>query len=254
MKIISWNVNGLRSVFKKGFWNWLEKEDADIICLQEIKIDKEKLFPNFINRKGYHLYTNTALKKGYSGVLAYTKLKPLSVKVILGLTRFDEEGRIMELKYPDFTLINLYIPHGGRGKENLDYKLSVYKSFLKKLKHGLKKTIVVGDFNIAHNEIDLERPNQNRNNIMFTNIERQQITDLTNLGFVDTFRKLHGEKGGNYTWWPYMRNARQRNLGWRIDYCFVSKDLVPKIKNAFMLPSVMGSDHCPVGIKFHREL
>lgn len=248
MKIISWNVNGIRSVFKKGFWDWFEKENADIVCLQEIKINKEQLLPDFVNRKGYHLYTNTALKKGYSGVLIYTKPKPVSIKVNLNLTRFDEEGRFIELKYPDFTLINIYIPHGGREKQNFDYKLEVYRNFLKKIKRSSKKTIVVGDFNIAHAEIDLERPRQNKNNIMFTAIERKQISSFVNLGFVDTFRRLYGNKKGNYTWWPYMRNARQRNLGWRIDYCFVSKDLVSKVKNAFILPEVMGSDHCPTGI------
>lgn len=252
MKIISWNINGLRSVFKKGFWDWFEKENADIVCLQEIKIDKEKLLPDFVNRKGYYLYTNTALKKGYSGVLVYTKTKPVSVKVNLNLTRFDQEGRFMELEYPNFTLINIYIPHGGRMKQNLAYKLEVYKNFLKKIKNNTKETIVVGDFNIAHTEIDLERPKQNMNNIMFTILERKQISDFINLGFIDTFRKIHRDKAGNYTWWPYMRNARERNLGWRIDYCFVSKDMVAKVKNAFILPQVMGSDHCPVGIEFER--
>lgn len=252
MKIISWNVNGLRSVHKKGFLDWFEKEDADIVCLQEIKIDKDSLLPDLANREGYYLYSNSALKKGYSGVLVYTKPKPLSVVTKIGIDRFDSEGRILELKYPKFTLMNLYLPHGGRSKENLGYKLEVYKRLLGRLRNNCKNTILIGDFNIAHQDVDLERPKQNRGNIMFTPNEREQIDKLIALGFVDTFRKFH-KAGGNYTWWPYMRSARERNLGWRIDYCFVSKELDPKVEEAFILPKVMGSDHCPVGIWFKLQ-
>ena len=154
----------------------------------------------------------------------------------------------MELKYPKFDLINLYLPHGGRSKENLDYKLECYELLLEYFK-GIKNNnvIAIGDFNIAHKEIDLARPEQNRNNIMFTDEEREKINNIIDLGFVDSFRKFNQE-GGHYTWWPYFANARKRNLGWRIDYAFVSKPLVPKLKNAFILGKVMGSDHCPVGI------
>ncbi|OGM79541.1 exodeoxyribonuclease III [Candidatus Woesebacteria bacterium RIFOXYB1_FULL_38_16] len=248
MKIISWNVNGLRSVSKKGFIEWFKKEKADIVCLQEIKAQKEQLVPELLNPKGYYSFINSAQKKGYSGALVYSKEKPISVKNKLGISRFDNEGRMLELKYKTFTLINFYLPHGGRKKENLKYKLDVYTELLKKLKrNNRRKLIIIGDFNIAHQEIDLERPKQNNNNIMFTSEERKQILKIIDMGFVDTFRKFN-KKGGNYTWWPYMRNARQRNLGWRIDYCFISKNLSGKLTKAFILPKVAGSDHCPVGI------
>ena len=248
MKIISWNVNGIRSVYKKGSLGWLKKTKADIICLQETRAQKKQLTTDLINPKGYYSYFNSALKKGYSGTAVYTKKKPLKVKTELGLKRFDEEGRMLKLEYSDFILINVYLPHGGRGKENLDYKLEVYKVLLKHLrKIKNKKVMLVGDFNVAHKEIDLARPKQNKNNIMFTGEERKQIDKLIGLGFTDTFRRFNQEEE-NYTWWPYIAKARERNLGWRIDYAFTSKSLTPKLKKAFILRDVMGSDHCPVGI------
>lgn len=248
MKILSWNVNGLRSISKKGFDDWLKKENADIVCLQEIRAQKEQLTSELLKPQGYDSFINSAQKKGYSGVLVYSREKPISVKRKLGISRFDNEGRILELKYKTFTLINLYLPHGGRKKENLKYKLSVYEKLLRKLERNNKrKLIVIGDFNIAHKEIDLERPKQNGNNIMFTPAERKQIDSLINLKFIDTFREFH-KKGGNYTWWPYMRNARQRNLGWRIDYCFISDSFSKSLTGAFILSKVEGSDHCPIGI------
>ena len=171
----------------------------------------------------------------------------------MGLERFDQEGRILKLKYPDFTLINLYTPHGGRQKENLDYKLKVYNRLLKYLqKFKDRNIILIGDFNIAHQEVDLARPKQNQNNIMFTQEERKRINQIIDLGFLDTFREFHKE-GGHYTWWPYFVNARKRNLGWRIDYIFVSKKLVPKLRDAFILSEVMGSDHCPIGIEIMND-
>ena len=248
VKIISWNLNGLRSVAKKGFPEWFKKVDADIVCLQEIKAQKEQLPAFLIKPGGYFSYFNSAKKKGYSGVLVYSKEKPISVKRKLGITRFDSEGRILELKFKTFTLINLYLPHGGRKKENLEYKLEVYGKLLKKVKRGKRDNLIlIGDFNIAHEAIDLARPKQNRDNIMFIPVEREQIEKLINLGFTDTFRKFH-QKGGYYTWWSYMRNARQRNLGWRIDYGFISKSLLKNLTEAFILPKVIGSDHCPIGI------
>lgn len=249
MKILSWNVNGLRAVYKKGFLDWLQKEKADIICLQEIKAQTEQIPFDLVNAKNYFSFFSTAEKKGYSGVAVYTKQKPESIERKIGFKRFDKEGRVLKLEYPDFVLINLYLPHGGRQKQNLDYKLKVYNFLLKYLEDIRdKKIILIGDFNIAHKEIDLERPKQNKNNIMFTQKEREQIDKIINLGFADTFRKFN-KKTGFYTWWPYFANARQRNLGWRIDYCFVSKSLEPEIKNAFILSNVIGSDHCPIGIE-----
>lgn len=248
MKVISWNVNGLRAVYKRNFLKWVKSVDADFICLQEIKAQKDKLPQELLSINKYHVFFNFAKKPGYSGVAIYARQKPKKAEYKLGLKRFDDEGRIIALKYPSFTLINLYLPHGGRGKENLGYKLEVYKflaEYLKKLKD--KKIILIGDFNVAREEIDLARPKQNKNNIMFTPEERGQLDEIVKLGFMDTFRMFHQE-GSWYTWWPYFANARARNLGWRIDYCFTSKSLAPKVKKAFILSDVIGSDHCPVGI------
>ena len=253
MKIISWNVNGIRSAHKKGFWKSVETINPDIVCLQEIKAQKnnlEELFPTgLFTTPQYHFYSNPANKPGYSGVAVLTKKQPVSIKDRLILSRFDEEGRILELKYPEFTLINLYIPHGGRIKENLPYKLEVYNQLLKHLKE-IKETniILTGDFNIAHTEMDLARPKENRNNTMFTPEERDKISELLSMGFVDSFRKFDNKNGG-YTWWPYAYEARERNLGWRLDYIFVSRAFSSKLKSAFILPGVRGSDHCPVGIE-----
>ncbi len=258
MKIVSWNVNGIRSLYRKDE-HWLDKINADIVSLQEIKTQQEQQL-SFVslNPPDYHSYFNPAVKKGYAGTAVYTKQKALTVKQKIGLKRFDFEGRILQLEFPDFVLINLYLPHGCRDKSNLSYKLEVYRQLLKHLAEipakgwstsGRKNQniILTGDFNIAHQEIDLARPKQNTNNTMFTPEERKQINNLLELGFVDTFRKFQ-KRGEHYTWWPYLANARQRNLGWRIDYIFVSKALAPKVKDAFILTAVMGSDHCPVGI------
>lgn len=249
MKIISWNVNGLRSVYKKGFLEWLAKSCADTVCLQEIKAHEEKLPFDLTKLTGYHTYFNSAKKSGYSGVAVYSKGEPLDVKRELGLERFDSEGRILQLGYEDFTLLNLYLPHGGRGKENLGYKLGVYDFLLDYLNNIKGKSIILaGDFNVAHREIDLSRPQQNKDNIMFTAAERKKIDDLISLGFVDSFR-LFNQEGGNYTWWPYSNNARQRNIGWRIDYIFTSKSLTPKLRGAAIHPEVLLSDHCPTEIE-----
>lgn len=249
MKIVSWNVNGLRSIYKKGFLKWFDKIKAGIVCLQETRVFQKELPLDLLRIKNYHLYFNEAEKKGYAGVAVYTKEKPLKVESKLGLERFDQEGRILKLEYSDFILINLYLPHGGRSKENLDYKLEVYKHLLKyfqKIKD--KNVILAGDFNIAHQEIDLARPEENKNNIMFTQEERDQIEKIIKLGFKDSFRMFNKE-GGNYTWWPYFVNARERNLGWRIDYIFISKSLSQNVKNASILKKIMGSDHCPIEIE-----
>lgn len=247
MKVVSWNVNGLRSVYKKNFVTWLKKTDADIVCLQEIKTQLSSLPPDLATLNNYKSYYNFALKKGYSGVAVYVKKEPYKLEQVLSHPRFDQEGRILRLDYHDFSLINLYLPHGGRQKENLIYKLEVYDlllNYLEKIKH--QNIILIGDFNIAHQEIDLARPKQNRKNTMFTPKEREKIDKIIKLGFTDTFREFNKE-GGDYTWWPYFANARKRNLGWRIDYAFVSKSLVPKLKSSFILQEIKGSDHCPIG-------
>ena len=250
MKILSWNVNGLRAVYHRNFLEWTKRSKADILCLQEIKAQKEDLPQELINFKGYISYFNFATKKGYSGVAIYSRIPATLINYNLGIRRFDREGRFLELSYPQFTLINLYLPHGGRKKENLSYKLRVYGTLLKYLRRKKDQTLIlIGDFNIAHQEIDLARPKANKNNIMFTPKERIQIDNIISVGFCDTFRKFHQE-GGWYTWWPYYAKARERNLGWRIDYCFVSESLCSKIKDAFIDSKTRGSDHCPIGIEF----
>ncbi|MGC8651180.1 MAG: exodeoxyribonuclease III [Minisyncoccia bacterium] len=249
MKIISWNINGIRSIYQKNFLDWFSKTKADLVCLQEIKAQEEQIPQELLQIDNYYSYFNPAIKKGYSGVAVYSKQKPLKVETKLGFQKFDEEGRILRLDYNDFILINLYLPHGGRQKENLQYKLEVYHYLLQYLNNLKdKKLIVLGDFNIAHQEIDLARPLENQNNIMFTPEERQQIDEIINLGFIDSFRKFHRD-GGHYTWWPYMFKARERDLGWRIDYIFISSKLKTQLKKAFILKEAMGSDHCPVGIE-----
>lgn len=248
MRIISWNVNGLRSVYKKDFLGSLKQINADILCLQEIKIDQSQLVGKLANLQGYNCFYNCAQRKGYSGVAIYSKQPAKVTKVILGIDRFDSEGRILQIEYPQFTLINIYLPHGGREKENLGYKLRCYEVLLKLLKSKKgKKIVLVGDFNIAYEEIDLARPKQNTQNIMFTPQERVQLDQLIHIGFMDTFREFN-KSGGNYSWWPYRFSARVRNLGWRIDYMFVSKALQNELQDAFILSDIVGSDHCPVGI------
>jgi len=256
MKIVSWNVNGLRSVYKKeavyrknDFFQWLKILNADIICFQEVKARQDQLSFDLLNPPSYHFYLNSAERPGYSGVAVYTRKEPISVEKKIGWQKFDQEGRLLILEYPKFILLNLYIPHGGRDKENLDYKLEVYRVLINRLEDfGEKEIIMAGDFNIAREEIDLARPKDNRNNIMFTWEERKSLNKLIEFGFDDSFRKFN-KKGGNYTWWPYFNKARERNLGWRIDYVFTSKKLTLKLKTAFILKDVFGSDHCPTGIE-----
>ena len=253
MKIISWNVNGIRAAARKDFLTWFKKEKADIVCLQEAKAHLDQIPEELKKPVGYEAYFNLAQRRGYSGVVVYAKEKPKKVETKLGLRRFDEEGRMLRLEFSKFTLINFYIPFGGRSKENLPYKLNVYKRLLKYFaKEKNKKLLILGDFNIAHKEIDLARPKQNKNNIMFTPEERKQIDRLIELGFTDTFRKLH-KGGGHYSWWSYFANARARNLGWRIDYVFTTKTLTPHLTDAFILNKVVGSDHCPVGVRIKNS-
>jgi len=248
MRIASWNVNGIRAAYKKDFLKWFIKTNADIVCLQEIRTQLEQMPKDLIKPEEYYSYFNFAEKKGYSGTAVFTKKKPLKAEYGLGLKRFDDEGRIIKLNYSNFTLINLYFPHGAHDKRNLKYKLKAYDHLINYLKRNKDKNIIlIGDFNIAHQEIDLARPKDNKNNIMFTSEERKQLDRIIDLGFIDTFRRFN-KKPGNYTWWPYRFNAKERNLGWRLDYIFTSKTLTPKLKKAFILNKVIGSDHCPIGI------
>jgi exodeoxyribonuclease-3 len=254
VRIVSWNVNGLRSVIKKGFLDWVREESPDILCLQEIKIQESEIPFDLIYLNNYHAYFNTSIRKGYAGVSVYSRYEPQKVEKILGISVFDREGRFLELKFKDFSLINLYLPHGARDKSRIPYKLEVYRKLIEKLESNTnsvsregRKTVLLGDFNIAHTELDLARPKDNITNTMFTFPERIQIDKILKIGFIDTFRELHNG-GGNYSWWPYYRGARERNLGWRIDYVFISDDLKLKLENSYIFSDVLGSDHCPVGI------
>ena len=245
MKLISWNINGLRSA-EPYFLEFLGSENPDIVLLQEIKADPEQLSYELLNPDGYYVFFNPAQKKGYAGVAAYSRLKPLKIENKIGMDRFDNEGRFLKLIFPNFTLINIYMPHGGRRKENMDYKLAVYSHLAKFLGSGNNEDmILVGDFNVAHKEIDLARPKENSKNTMFTPEERVKIDELINIGFIDSFR-LFNRENGHYSWFPYSYDARERNLGWRIDYTFVSKSLKSRIKSSSILRGFAGSDHCPI--------
>lgn len=251
MKLLCWNVNGLRAIDKKGFFSWFQNETPDILCLQEIKATPEQLPPHLRNLPGYHTFWNPAEKKGYSGVGTFSKIKPLSVKTGFGREKFDSEGRILITAFPTFTLFNIYFPNGKKNKERLQYKLDFYDAFLShadNLKAHKHNIVICGDFNTAHKEIDLARPKENESISGFLPVERAWIDSFVDHGYIDTFRKFHIESN-QYSWWDLKTGARARNVGWRIDYFFVNKEFLPKVKNAFILQQVMGSDHCPVGIE-----
>ena len=251
IRILSWNVNGIRAVYKKGFVDWLKKENPDILCLQETKAQKEQLTDDLLNVGGYTSHFSSAEKKGYSGTATYTKQKPESFKTGIGIKKFDSEGRFAVTDYGKFILFNIYFPNGKARKERLEYKMDFYESFLKHLKKPLKegkKIVICGDVNTAHKEIDLARPKANEKTSGFLPEEREWIDKLLDAGFIDTFR-VFNDKPENYTWWDMITRARERNVGWRIDYFFISENLSKNLKSAFIMPDVMGSDHCPVGIE-----
>jgi len=249
MKIISWNVNGLRALEKKDKWNQIFEFDPDIICLQETKAHPEQLSEGLRSPLGYHtFFDHSKLKKGYSGVAIYSKIKPEKVEYGLGISKFDEEGRTLVAYFKDFVLLNVYFPNGGGGDDRLAYKLEYYDEFFKfieKLKKLGKSVIFCGDVNTAHNEIDISRPKENENHTGFLRIERVWMDKLFIHGWIDTFRMLHPDKV-QYSWWDMKTFARDRNIGWRLDYFFVSSDLKNKIKHAEILENIFGSDHCPI--------
>lgn len=251
MRLISWNVNGIRAISKKGFIDWLNAEKPDVLCLQETKAMPEQVPSNIRKPEGYNAYWNSAERKGYSGVLTYSKTEPAIVIKGLEVEKFDTEGRALMTAFPDFCLFNVYFPNGKASRERLKYKLEFYDTFLEfaeKLRKKGKGIIVCGDVNTAHKPIDLARPKENETVSSFLPVEREWIDKLLEHGYVDTFR--HFNKGpGNYSWWDYKTRARERNIGWRIDYLFVSDELLPRLDDAFILSDVMGSDHCPIGIE-----
>jgi len=251
MKIISWNVNGIRAAASKGYSEWLNQFKPDILCLQEIKAQEDQLGANISNPDGYHTYWHSAEKKGYSGTALLTKTKPKNITFDLGIEKFDGEGRVILAEYEDFLLYNIYFPNGKRDLSRVDYKLEFSDMILQKCedykKQG-KKIIICGDYNTAHTEIDLKNPKSNEKNTGFLPIERAWIDKFIDHGYVDTFREYNKEPE-NYTWWSYRMNARERNIGWRIDYFFVTENMMPHVKDSFILPNVMGSDHCPLGVE-----
>lgn len=248
MKLISWNVNGLRACVRKGFMKYFNDVDADIFSVQEIKLQEGQIN---LDLKGYHQYWNYAKKKGYSGTAVFTKYEPISIKYGLGIKEHDQEGRLITLEFEDFYLVNVYTPNSQRGLKRLKYRMmweDDFRDYLVNLDDH-KPVILCGDLNVAHKEIDLKNPNSNKKNAGFTAQERHKMTKLLKAGFVDSFRHLYPDKEGAYTWWSYITRARDRNAGWRIDYFIVSDSLKDKIDDAMIYSDIMGSDHCPVGLK-----
>ena len=251
MKIISWNVNGIRALINKGLFDWIKAESPDILCLQETKAEPEQVPPHFRNMPGYNVFWNSADQKGYSGVVTFTKDTPVDTKKGFGIEKFDKEGRIIINEFLSFILFNIYFPNGKKNKERLEYKLDFYDTFLgyaDNLKAEGKNIIVCGDFNTAHKEIDLARPKENEKISGFLPVERAWIDTFIDHGYIDTFRQFNKEPN-QYSWWDIKTKARERNVGWRIDYFFVNKEFMPNVKKAFIMKDVTGSDHCPVGIE-----
>ena len=247
MKIISWNVAGFRACLKKGFEDFFKKLDADIYCLQEVKAEKDQID---FDPKGYYCYLNPAERKGYSGTLIYTKEKPLSVKFGIGIDEHDHEGRVITAEYDNFYLVNQYVPNVKRDLSRLDYRMvweDDLKKYLKNLENN-KPVIVCGDFNVAHTEKDIKNAKANIGNAGFTYEERDKFSKLLESGFIDTFRYYNPDVIDKYSWWSYMGKAREKNVGWRIDYFIVSKSIIENISNPVIYDDVFGSDHCPIGI------
>ena len=252
IKIVSWNVNGIRAAQKKGLLNYLETEKPDIFCVQETKASPEQLDTALTSPEGYHVtYHSCTRKKGYSGVAIFSKIKPLSTSVGFGIEKFDIEGRVVQYDFEAFSLLNIYFPNGGMGEERVQYKLEFYEAlfnYCEELRAKGKKLLICGDYNTAHHEIDLARPEDNHTTSGFMKIERDWIDKIIAKGYVDTFRHFNKE-AGHYTWWSMQTRARERNVGWRIDYHFVTQDLLDKVVKSYHDTDRQGSDHCPIIIE-----
>ena len=247
MKLISWNVNGLRACMNKGFMDFFREANADVFCLQETKMQPEQAD---FTIDGYEQYWNSAERKGYSGTAVFTKVPPLSVRYGIDMDEHDHEGRVLTLEFERFFLVNVYTPNSQRELTRLSYRMKWeddFRAYLLSL-DAIKPVVVCGDMNVAHEEIDLKHPKTNRKNAGFTDEERQQMTKLLDSGFIDSFRFFYPDKTGCYSWWSYMFHAREKNAGWRIDYFIVSKVLQDKLQDSMIYQEVMGSDHCPVGL------
>lgn len=244
-KLISWNVNGLRAVMGKGFLDAFQALDADVFCLQETKLQEGQID---LPLDGYHQYWNYAEKKGYSGVAVFCRKEPLSVRKGIGIDEHDHEGRVLTLEFADYYLVCCYTPNSQDGLKRLDYRMrweDDFRAYLKSLEET-KPVVLCGDLNVAHQEIDIKNPKSNRMNAGFTDQEREKMTALLDSGFVDTFRALHPEETGAYSWWSYRFHARENNAGWRIDYFIISESLRPRLRSASIHSEIFGSDHCPV--------
>ena len=255
MKIFSWNVNGVRAIEKKGFLEWIEEEDPDIVCIQETKAKVEQLGSSLIEDHGYHTYWHSAERPGYSGVATFSKVEPYYVQKGLGIDRFDSEGRVLITEHENFLLYNIYFPNGQKDEIRLNYKLDFYDELLPIINEQVdsgSNVIVTGDWNTAHFPIDLARPKENVKTSGFMPIEREKMDHYVNSGWVDTFRHFHQEPE-RYSWWSYRSGARQRNIGWRIDYFFVNQSFISQIEDADIHENKMGSDHCPVSIKIYDD-
>jgi exodeoxyribonuclease III len=252
MKLISWNVNGLRAAINKGFMDFFKQIDADIFCIQETKMQEGQAE---LILEGYYQYWNSGIKKGYSGTAIFTKIKPISVSYGIGIEKHDQEGRIITLEFEEFYMVNCYTPNSKRELERLEYRMEWEDEIRKYLLalNNKKPVIYCGDLNVAHEEIDLKNSKTNHHNAGFTDEERSKMTELLNSGFTDTFRYLYPEKENAYTWWSYMMKAREKNVGWRIDYFIVSNSIKEKIKEAKIHSEIMGSDHCPVELEIDVE-
>ena len=250
MKFISWNVNGLRDVIKKGFYDFADQHQPDVLCLQEIKANKEQVDLEF--EKYPYQYWNSAIKKGYSGTAIFSKIKPINEIYGIGIEEHDQEGRVISLEFEKYFLVTVYTPNSKRELLRLDYRQkwdADFLSFVKDLEQK-KPVIFCGDLNVAHKEIDLKNPKTNRRNPGFTDEERSSFDNIIDAGFIDTFREFNSE-GGHYTWWSYMFQARKKDIGWRIDYFCISEILKPKLKDAYILKDVLGSDHAPVAMELN---
>lgn len=251
MKIVSWNVNGIRAVMKKDFLGSLNTLDCDVLCLQETKAQDDQVQEALEELDGYHIYSNSATKKGYSGTAIISKEKPIKVTPDIGVVEHDDEGRVLTAEYDKFYLVTVYVPNSGSELKRLDYRQEwdkAFKDFLKELEKT-KPVVVCGDLNVAHKDIDLARPKPNYNKSAgYMQEEIDGLDAYVNSGLVDSFRAIHPDKEGAYTWWSYRANARGNNVGWRIDYFLVSERFMPEVECAFICPDILGSDHCPVGV------